>query len=186
MLNKKNIVVLTLAAVAAVLLLASSSAQSGAQASKLEGVWTASVPGTPFHWTYTFAPTDPSGRKAVLHGEFVVPVPAAAWGAPTSEYLSSFFGEGAMTGPDSVTVTVMWYGMRTGADGRPEIIYIGISVSEGKFLGPNKVEVQHRLAYYAPTPTGQVTPEDEPLGVSPIVTSIDQRMSAIPVTGVSQ
>ncbi len=185
MLNKKNIIVLTLAAAAAVLIMASSTAQSEARANKLEGVWTASIPGTPFHWTYTFAPTDPSGRKAVLHGEFIVPIPGSS-GLPGVEYLSSLFGEGRMTGPDTGIVSGMWYGMKTGAQG-PEIVYIGISVAEGRFLGPNKLEVKHHMAFYAPTPSGQVTSEDKPFAVSPqVITSIDQRMSIIPVSAVSQ
>jgi hypothetical protein len=171
------------AAAAAMLLMTGSSTQSGPQANKLEGIWTASVPGTPFHWTYTFSPTDPSGRKALLHGEFIVPLPSPV---PGVDYLSSLFGQGEMTGADTGTVTGMWYGMKNGAQG-PEIVYIGISVSEGKFLGPDKLQVQHHMAFYSPTPTGQVTPEDKPFLVYPtVVTSIDQRMSSIPLSALGK
>ena len=187
--KRQNCVLLAgIAAVAAVLLIASSSAQSGPQSYKLEGAWTASMPGMPFHWTYIATPTDPSGRKAVIKGQFVVPIPSQFLvpELANQEYSTEFYGEGEMIGADTARVTVMWYGMKSGVP-IPEIVNIGVSVSEAKFIGPNKMEVKHRMAFYPPNATGIVTADDTPFLVYPeVVTSIDTRMSLLPISALAK
>jgi hypothetical protein len=183
-----GMLLVALAAATTVLLMTGSAAKNGAQANKLEGVWCASIPSTPemplpFRWTYTFIPTDPSGKTAALQGDFIVPLPPPL-GLPVADRLSTMFGQGTMTGPDTAKVTGMWYGMKDGTQG-PEILYIGISVSEVKFVSPKETFVMHKMAFYNPTPTGRVTPEDKPFLVYPdAVPSLDLRMQQIPLTSL--
>lgn len=181
--KSRSYTVLAIAAVAAAaLLMANSRAQTGSQSHKLEGVWTASMPGTPFHWTYVLTPADPSGQKALLKGEFVVPIPPGLVSPDLGdqEYLTDFFGEAVMAGPDTARATILWYGMKSGLP-VPQIVNIGVSVSEIKFVGAGKTETTHHMKFYRPNATGIVTDADSPFVIAPVFTSSDQRQPMLPV-----
>jgi len=180
------------ATVVAALLLAGTSVQSGPQCHKLEGTWTATAdnpmdPTHPFLWTYTLSPTDPSGREAVIRGEFIVPIPCWLFvpeigpgGAYAQESFTSFYGEAAMTGPNSATVTVYWYGMKNDPATGPKIVNIGVGVSQLKFRAHNKLEATHYMAFYPPNATGIITKDDAPFAVFPSpAISIDTRLGLL-------
>ena len=164
-------------------------AQSAAGKSyKLEGAWTASVPGTPVHWSYVIAPTDPSGKTAVVKGEFVVPIPTAFMFPELAdqEYVTEFYGEAEMVGNDTVKFTIMWYGMKSDVP-FPQIVNIGVDVGEARFVAQDKLEFTSRMAWYLPNETGIVTADDTPFLVYPdVVRSIDTRMSIIPASALAR
>ena len=185
MFTKKHLILVTAGVVLATgAILTQTAASNQPPSNKLEGVWTASMPGTPFHWSYILAPIDPSSRRALIKGQFIVPIPADAVfpQLANEEYLSESWGEVEMTGADTSRGSAMWYGMKAGVSG-PEIVNIGVTIFEGKFVAPGKLEMKHRMAFYSPNATGIVTEADTPFLVYPeVVTSVDTRMPILPAS----
>jgi len=147
---------------------------------KLEGAWIAKVtsldgvaPGTslPFQWSYVLAPSV-SGRVASLHGSVNVPFP------PLIPYdvLTPVVGELIQTGPDTTAFTSIWYGVRKGFP-VDEIVLIGTSRGEARFIAPGRLEATHHFAVYLPNADadGDGIPEGEPVATFD-ATTMDTRV----------
>ena len=57
------------------------------------------------------------------------------------------------TGPDTASFYSVWYGLKDLPPESPissEIVFIGVSTGELKFVGPDKVHATHNFAFYYP------------------------------------
>ncbi|MBI2929484.1 MAG: hypothetical protein HYY24_27790 [Verrucomicrobia bacterium] len=190
MLNKKNLVVATLATMAAVALVVTQTAESKQnQANKLEGAWVAKVPGMPVQWSYVLSPSDPSGRRAAISGSLHVRIPADILYpdlVPATDYSSDLVGEAMMTGPDTANFTSVGYGINKVDPPAPfyeQVVLIWVNSGQVKFTGPGKTEVTHHVAYYLPAADGDGDGLPDP-GQTPFLclpaTSLDTRVGLMP------
>lgn len=190
MLNKKNLLLVTLAAAAATALVLTQTAATGPnQATKLEGAWIAKVPGTPLQWSYVMSPSDPSGKRAALSGSLQVRIPVDVLFPgliPQLDYSSDTTGEIVMTGSDTADFTSVGYGMKKIAPTMEypfteQVVLIWVTSGQVKFTGPGKAEVAHHLAYYLPAADadgdGLPDPGQSPILCMPVTTSLDTRVS---------
>jgi hypothetical protein len=157
---------------------------------KLEGAWVARVPSIPpLLWTYIMSP-DPSGLRATLSGSIVVKVPARQWFAPLfddQEYASPMVGEMVMTGHNTAKFTSIWYGLKRVDPPNPfeeQVVNIGVSSGESRFIGPGKAEVTHHMAFYYPAADadgdGLPDPGQAPFFCLPTTISLDTRVGLMP------
>ncbi len=168
MLSKK-LLVATLATSGAVLFIMTQTAGTGgnSQSNKLEGAWTSSMPGTPVLGSFVLAPSDPSGRTAVMSGKVVVGI-SVAQAFPDAEPTGEFVGEAVVTGPDTTKYTIVGYLTKKLAPPAPfDTALVGIWVDSGEFktTAPGKAEGVHHIAYYRPDAdtNGDGIPEGAPL-----------------------
>lgn len=163
MLNKKNILLVTLAAAAATALVLTQNAASGPnQATKLEGAWIAKVPGTPLQWSYVMSPSDPSGKRAVISGSLQVAIPVILMApdlAPDFDYNSPFSGESVMTERNTAKFTTIGYSIKKVVPSAQypfleQVALIWVSSGEIKFTAPGKAETTHHVAFYLPAADG--------------------------------
>jgi hypothetical protein len=150
---------------------------------KLGGSWVERYPGTPLLATYTQAPTDPSGRSAVLQGTAIITDPTLFGMFADAQYISAFVGEGVVTGPETAAHTTLWYGMKTGTAG-PEVLYIALDSGTEKRIAPGKLEVTHNMAIYLPIQDqdGDGLPDEgqSPVFCLPKLVSIETRLPMLP------
>jgi hypothetical protein len=181
MISKKSIVLLTLATTTAGLLILTQTAASNAtpQPIKLEGAWVSRVPQFGNQWTTMFAPTDPSGRSAVIWGALQVSIPSQSFctGVPPSDSNSDFTGEAVMTGPDTAAFTMVGYSLNQG-----QIVMTWVTTGEIKFASPVQANTTFVISYYKPEAdlNGDGLPEGEPFCViaSPVPT-LDTRIGVV-------
>jgi hypothetical protein len=195
MLNKKNLVVATLATLAAGLLVVTQTAGSkpNQQANKLEGAWIAKVPGMPIQWSYVMSPADPSGKRAALSSTLHVRIPGEVWFpdlVPPVDYFTPFAGEAVMTGPDTARFTGVGYGIKkvVPSESYPfweQVVLICVTSGEIQFTAPGKVETTHHIADYLPAADadGDGLPDagQTPFLCLPPTTTLDTRVGLMPL-----
>ncbi len=146
---------------------------------KLEGAWVARVvsyqgnPGQyPYQWSYVLAP-DPSGRSAALRGSIDVGFPQNP--LLPFDFHSPFIGEITQTGPETANFNTYWYEIRNGPIN--EIVAIGRSWGETRFVEPGKAESTHHFEFYLPSAdtNGDGIPEGSPIAQF-TVTTVDTRI----------
>jgi hypothetical protein len=153
MISKKSIVITALGVAAGGLLVVTQGAwtDQAADPLKLEGAWVAKVPGTALVWTYTYAPSDQSGRCAALQGTLHVGIdPTLAGAFPDAQYLTPLVGEAAITSPKTGSYTALSHAMKVGAQG-PEVVYTLVSYGRIVKTGPGQVGVKHHFHIYLPS-----------------------------------
>ncbi len=153
MITKKSIAITAIGVVVAVFLVGSQSAWTDRANDplKLEGAWTAKVPGTSLVWTYTLVPADLSGRSAVLQGTIHVGIdPTLAGAFPDAQYLTPLVGEATITSQKSATYTALLYAMKVG-DGGPEVVYTLMSFGQILKTGTGRLDVKHHFHIYLPS-----------------------------------
>lgn len=150
---------------------------------KLEGAWVASVPGTPLAWMYTYAPSDPFGRSAVIQATIHIPADPTLGGAfPNAQYLTTLVGEAKVTGPNSAVFTGVYYAMKAGVAG-PEKVYIGLDSGTIKKTSLGRTEVSHNFGIYLPAQDadGDGLPDKGQSAVACVpVPSLDTRLPLSP------
>ena len=162
------------------------------QSFKLEGAWVARVPSfPPLLWTYILVP-DPSGRRASISGSIQVAVPVREMFPPLladQEYISPLVGEMVMTGHDTMKFTAIWYGLKklVPSNQNPfeeQVVNIGVTSGEGKFIGPGKLTGAHHMAFYYPEADadgdGLPDPGQVPFFCLPKTISVDTRVGLMP------
>ncbi len=195
MLSKKGLLMATLTVIGAGLLVFTTAGFKDQPANKLEGAWVVKAalpaPLPTGQWTMTFAPTDPSGRAAVVSGTIQVPVPpalicpATGQASPPAfnfEMGRDFMGEAVMTGPRTASVTTIGYSRNDAG----QVVFIWIGVGEMTFTAPGKSTATSTLAYYLPgTDTnGDGIPEGAPFCVIGPGQSDAVRVGVIPLPGL--
>jgi hypothetical protein len=149
---------LALVAALALSLSMSAIAGDGSNNYKLGGAWVAKVIESPLpgQWSYVVV-ADPSGKQASGHGSVDV-------GFRTEAVLGGTYFEPAdstspilvnvvKTGPDTASFYSVWYGLKDLPPESPvpnEIVFIGVSSGELKFVGPDKVHATHNFKLYYP------------------------------------
>lgn len=180
---KRNAAVAVAGVLAGALLIASQTAWSNRphEALKLGGAWIMKFVGNPTTCMVTDSP-DASGRRATVLGTTVIGDPTLGGYFPEAEWVSPIVGEAVVTGVDRGTFTVVQYGMKTGAAGCAEIVYIIVNSGTIKVTGPGRTEHQHNLAVYLPfqDADGDGLPDEgqPPLGYIPL-TSTESRVSLL-------
>jgi hypothetical protein len=126
---------------------------------KLEGAWVAKVVDSPLpgQWSYAVI-ADPSGKRASGHGSVDIGFSTeAVLGYPyfePSDSSSPILVNVVKTGPDTASFYSIWYGLKDLGPSSPsshEIVFIGVSTGELKFVGPNKMHATHNFALYYPS-----------------------------------
>ncbi len=150
---------------------------------KLEGAWIARVTsfnGNPWsaltQWSYVIA-ANASGRKGTIHGSIDVPFPIAN-PATAADYSTPITGEVVQTGPDTLADKSIWYAIRKTYPVH-QILNIGTATSEGKWLGPDKIEWTVHFAIYLPSADtdGDGIPEADSVPIASFtVTTLDTRL----------
>jgi len=151
-----------LAVVAGAFLALSPHAQSGAnqrQAMELDGTWVARVPGMPAQWNYVLTPTDPSGRRASVHGAFSIRIPGFLYGLPAqyeSEEFPSFWGEVMLTGRNEAEGTVIWWSLKNTVPSptypfEKQLVVIGVDSFSVSLTAPGQTQVTHNMKFYDPS-----------------------------------
>jgi hypothetical protein len=137
----------------------SAMAGNGADNYKLGGAWVAKVVDSPLpgQWSYVVV-ADPSGKNASGHGSVEIGFSTeAAFGYPYFEpedTTSPLLVQVVKTGPDTASFYSIWYGLKELGPTSPvshELVFIGISTGELKFVGPDKVHATHDFAFYYPS-----------------------------------
>ncbi len=175
--GRQKTIVTALVVVAAVYVFAALmfAGAAGEGAMKLEGAWIAKVvsyqdkPGLfPFQWSYVLAP-DPSGRSATIHGSIDVGFPQNP--LLPFDFHSPFIGEMVQTGPENAVFNTYWYEIRNGPTN--EIVAIGRSWGEAKFVEPGKAEAIHHFEFYLPSTdtNGDGIPEGSPIAQFTVTTT---------------
>jgi hypothetical protein len=191
MLNKKNILVVTLASAAVALLIITQGAGAGpnAQANKLEGAWIAKAAVGPVQGSYVLTPSDPSGQRATLSGMIQVGIPVQVIFPdlfPETEISGDFVGEAVMTGPNTGNYTIVGYGRKKLDPPTPfqeQVVEIWVDSGQITFTGPGKMQVTHHVAYYHPEADADGDGLPDP-GQTPVVclpaATLDTRVGLMP------
>lgn len=139
-------------------------ADGGDRAFKLEGVWVAKV-ALPYsgQWSYMVS-ADPSGKRGSGHGSVDIG-PRANFICgdvfePT-ESESPILVSMVMTGPDTISYSSIWYGLKGLDQASPlsnEIVLIGTVTGELEVVAPGEMHGTHNFALY--TPDADVAPHD--------------------------
>lgn len=155
--NLRNLKAAIAIGVVSLAALAAAPALSGGKpaAYKMEGAWVARCVEVPLQWSWVYAP-DASGRRATGHAQFDVgPVtPDLGFGVATKD--SHILLEAEMTGPDTLTFTAVWYGLKEPSAILPgvlraDIVYIGVDKGVLTFVAPDKALGVHHIEYYLPS-----------------------------------
>ncbi len=148
---------------------------------KLEGAWIMKFPGTPITSVYTLS-ADTSGRRASISGSTIIGDPTF-FGSFPAEWQSPLMGEAVVTGPNEGRYTAVSYGLKAGAEGFPELVYILVDSGMVRDLGQGRTEHQHNLGVYLPfqDADGDGLPDagQTPVACVPL-TSISTRIPVLP------
>jgi hypothetical protein len=195
MISNKSTIMATLTVIGAGLLVFTTAGSKDQPDNKLEGAWVVTAPlPSPLptgQWTMTLAPTDPSGRAAVISGSIQVPVPpalicpATGQASPPAfnfEISRDFVGEAVMTGPRTARATMIGYSRNDAG----QVAFIWIGVGEMTFSAPGKATATSTLGYYLPgTDTnGDGIPEGAPFCVIGPGLSDAVRVGVMPLPGL--
>ena len=124
---------------------------------KLGGAWVAKVVGFPGQWSYVVS-ADPSGMSASGHGSVDIgfsteAVLGGSYFEPTDS-ASPILVNVVKTGRDTASFYSIWYGLKDLGSSSPvshEIVFIGVSTGELKFVGPGEMHATHNFALYYPS-----------------------------------
>jgi len=181
---KRNVTVAAVGVCLGALLIVSQTAGSnrGHQPFKLGGAWIMKFQGNPTTCMVTDAP-DASGRRAAVSGTTVIGDPTLGGAFLEAQWQSPVMGEAVVTGWDRGAFTVVQYGLKPGAAGLPEIVYIIVDSGTFKEIGPGKTEHQHNAAVYLPfqDADGDGLPDEGQAPVACVpMTSLETRVSLLP------